>query len=68
MVMAAAARQPSPIVTAALAAKSCAETPNRACREVRSEACVVRSPVRGCADDTHDVAQRLLYSSWWRHQ
>jgi len=32
-------RQASPIVTAALAAKSGAETPNGPCWEVRSEAC-----------------------------
>src|SRR6266850_7189800 len=43
------------IVTAALAAKSSAETPKNACWEARSEAMT-------------NLAQPLLYSSWRRHQ
>src|ERR1700688_2962642 len=43
------------IVTAALAAKSSAETPKKACWEARSKA-------------TTTSAQPLLYSSWRRHQ
>src|ERR1700726_1294065 len=56
------------IVTAALPAKSSAETPKKARWEARSEPCVVRSPVPSCANDTHDLAHRLSYSSWRRHQ
>src|SRR5262245_40861142 len=57
------------IVTAALAAKSSAETPKKARWEARSETMrreISRPPV--CANDTHDLAQRLSYSSWRRHQ
>ena len=56
------------IVTAALAAKSSAETPKNACWDARSEALRRDLPFRGCARDHHDVAQRLSYLSWWRHQ
>src|SRR2546427_8342447 len=48
------------IVPAALAAKSSAETPKKARSEVFSEAMRVRSP--------REIAQRLAYSSWRRHQ
>src|SRR2546422_3628482 len=55
------------IVTAALAAKSSAETPRNAFWEARSEA-IVRSPVPQLRRDNDDFAQRLSYSSWRRHQ
>ena len=48
------------IVTAALAAKSSAETPKRFAGKLARKPCVVRSP--------RDFAQCLSYSSWWRHQ
>ncbi len=48
------------IVTAALAAKSSAETAKKARWEARS---VTMRPT-----DTHNAAQRLSYSSWRRHQ
>ena len=57
------------IVTAALAAKRNAETPKKARWEARSETMrgeISRPP--GCTNDTHDLAQRLSYSSWRRHQ
>ena len=44
------------IVTAALAAKSSAETPRIARRDARSE-------VMG-----RELAQAFAYASWWRHQ
>jgi hypothetical protein len=52
------------IVTAALAAKSSAETPKKARSEVCSEAMVVRSPVPQLRNHSHDFAQRLSDSSW----
>src|SRR3990172_6320819 len=52
------------IVTTALAAKSSAETP----KEARSEAMSRNLQSRSCANDTHDLAQRLSYSSWRRNQ
>ena len=57
------------IVTVALAAKSSAETPNKARWEARSEAMrrEISAP-RSCAHDNYDLAQRLSYSSWRRHQ
>jgi hypothetical protein len=56
------------IVPAALAAKSSAETLKKARSEVARKPCVVRSPVPQLRHDDHDVAQRLSYSSWRRHQ
>src|SRR5207244_12049816 len=56
------------IVTAALAAKSSAETPKKARWEGRSEAMRREIPNPAVANDTHDFAQRLSYSSWRRHQ
>src|SRR6266852_3359236 len=56
------------IVTAALAAKSSAETPKKARREARSEA--MRREISRPAvapTTTRDLAQRLPYSSWRRH-
>src|SRR4051794_5656467 len=50
-------------VSAALAAKSSAETPRNACWETRSEAMLVRSPGASLRS-----AQPGLYSSWRRHQ
>src|SRR5712672_2276915 len=50
------------IVTAALAANSSAETPKKARWEARSE--IERYP----GPQLHDLAQRLSYMSWWRHQ
>src|SRR3979409_948972 len=54
-------------VTAALAAKSSAETPTNGSWEARSEPLRRRSPVPRLRDDNH-FAQPLLYSSWRRHQ
>gem|GEM_PF-4028016 len=56
------------IVSAALAAKSSAETLKKACWEARSETmcCEISRP--GCAKDTHGLAQRRSYSSWRRNQ
>src|SRR5882672_469587 len=54
------------IVTAALAAKSSAETPKTLAEKLARKPSVVRSPVAGCATDNHDFAQRLSYSSWRR--
>src|SRR4029434_1719986 len=56
------------VVSAALAAKSTAETPKKAWWEARSEAMRCALPFRRCARDHHDVAQRWSYSSWRRHQ
>ncbi len=39
-----------------------------ACWEARSDAMRRNLPFRSCARDHHDVAQRLSYLSWWRHQ
>jgi hypothetical protein len=47
------------IVSAALAAKSSAETPKKVVVKVARKPCVVLS---------HYVVQRLSYSSWRRHQ
>src|SRR5215208_693184 len=44
------------IVTPALATKSSAETPRKACREARSK------------DMRRELDQALSYASWWRHQ
>jgi hypothetical protein len=52
------------IVTAALAAKSNAETPNNACWEARSEPMRREISVPQLRHDNHDFAQPLLYSSW----
>src|SRR5712692_3774963 len=61
------------IVTAALAAKSSAETPKKARFEARSETmgCETSRPrlrQRYPRPDSKDLAQRLSYLSWWRHQ
>ena len=56
------------IVTAALAAKSSAETPKKSRWEARSETMRRDLPSSCCANDTHNLAQRLSYSSWRRHQ
>src|SRR6059036_2654112 len=55
------------IVTAALAAKSSAETPKKLAGKLARKPCVVRSPVPQLRHDNHDFAQPLLYSSWRRH-
>jgi hypothetical protein len=57
------------IVTVALAAKSSTEPPNKVRWEARSETMrreVSRPSV--APDDTHNLAQRWSYLSWWRHQ
>src|SRR6266436_1153185 len=46
-----------PIVNAALAAKSSAETPKKARCEARSEDMVLRSPVPPLPNHSHDFAQ-----------
>src|SRR4030095_5543959 len=51
------------VVSAALAAKSSAETPKKTWWEARSEAMRRDLPLRSCAHDHHDIAQRLSYSS-----
>jgi len=56
------------IVTAALAAKSSAETPKKARWEARSKDIVVRSPVPPLRRDDRAFAQPLSYSSWRRNQ
>src|SRR5256885_10429093 len=55
-----------PIVTAALAAKSRAETPKNLSWETRSET-MGREISRPVGHDTHHVAQPWLYSSRRRH-
>jgi hypothetical protein len=55
-------------ITAALAAKSSAETPKNACWEARSEAKRREISSPAVAHDNRDLAQRLSYSSWRRHQ
>src|ERR1700687_2223761 len=56
------------IGTAALAAKSSAETPKNACWETRSEAMGREISSPKVRHEKHDFAQPLLYSSWRRHQ
>ena len=56
-----------PIVTAAVAAKSRAETPRNVCWEARSEAMRREISSPQLRHDNHDFAQRLSYSSWRRH-
>ena len=55
------------IVPAALAAKSSAETPRKACREARSEG-MGREISAVAHDEGHGSPQRLSYSSCRRHQ
>ena len=56
------------IVTAALVAKSSAELRTRLAGKLARKPCVVSSPVPRVRHDTHDLAQRLSYSSWRCHQ
>src|ERR1700693_1968480 len=56
------------IVPAVLAAKSSAEMPKKARWESRSETMRRALPSPDCANDIHDMAQRLSYSLWRRHQ
>src|SRR5260370_24301409 len=55
------------IVTAALAAKSSAETARNACCEALWEAMRREIPFRSCAATITTSPQRFLYSSWRRH-
>jgi hypothetical protein len=56
------------IVTAPLAAKSSAETAKKARWEARSETMGREISRPAVTHDAHDLAQRLSYSSWRRHQ
>ena len=56
------------VVTDALAAKSSAETPKKARWEATSETMSREISSLAVRDDNDDLSQRLLYSSWRRHQ